>query len=140
RTGQRKAVAERLGHLVGPSPGGRYVLFFRDGQYQAYDVETGKAACLTGSLGSSFANKEDDHPTPERMPYPLGGWTKGDATVLLPDRFDVWEVRPDGSCANRLTRGREEEVEHRVVRPDGTVFRPAGAGAGEPPEAIDRAK
>src|SRR5262249_49054617 len=91
RTGPRKVVAERLAHLVGPSPGGRYVLFFRDGQYHAYDLETGKAACLTGGLESSFANTEDDHPTPERAPYPLGGWTKGDATVLLHDRFDVWE-------------------------------------------------
>ena len=47
RTGERKAVAERLAHLIGPSPGGRYVLSFRDGHYYAYDVETGKTACLT---------------------------------------------------------------------------------------------
>jgi dipeptidyl aminopeptidase/acylaminoacyl peptidase len=138
RTGERKTVFEGLAHLVGPSPGGRFVLYFRDGQYHAYDVKTDSVACLTGSLTSSFANIEDDHPTPERMPYPLGGWTKGDTTVLLHDRFDVWEIRPDGTHPCRLTRGQEEEVEHRVIRTEGPPARPAGAG--EPPEAIDRAK
>jgi acetyl esterase/lipase len=138
RTGERKAIAEGLAHLVGPSPGGRYLLYFKNGQFHAYDVKTGKAACLTGGLTSSFANIEDDHPTPERAPYPIGGWTKGDVTVLLHDRFDVWEIRPDGSHPCRLTRGQEEEVEHRVIRPDGPQARPAAAG--DPPEAIDRAK
>ena len=142
RTGERKAVAERLAHLIGPSPGGRYVLSFRDGQYHAHDVETGKSACLTAGLKSSFADVEDDHPTPERSPYPLAVWTKGDATVLLHDRFDVWEVRPDGTGATRLTRcARRRSSTGRPSRPPSPAGPPTGvAGAGEPPEAIDRAK
>jgi dipeptidyl aminopeptidase/acylaminoacyl peptidase len=121
RTGERKKVAEHLRFSLGASPEGRYVLYFRDDHYWAYDVESGKAINLTKDAPTSFGNREDDHPAPERMPYGMGftgtavAWTKGDASVLIHDRYDVWEARADGSKLTRLTRGAEEEVEHRLV-------------------------
>ena len=122
RTGERKMVAERLRFaLGGGSPEGRYFAYFLDDHYWVYDVQTGKATSLTKGAPTSFANREDDHPTPERMPYGSGrgspaiAWTKGDKTVLIHDRYDLWEARADGSKLTRLTRGAEEEVEHRLV-------------------------
>jgi dipeptidyl aminopeptidase/acylaminoacyl peptidase len=122
RTGERKMIAEHLRFPLGSSPEGRYVLYFRDDQYWAFDSETGKTVGLTQIAPTSFANREDDHPTPERGPYGSGGfggvsvaWTKGDASILIYDRYDLWEARLDGSKVTRLTRGAEEEVEHRVV-------------------------
>ncbi len=143
KTGERKPVAMKLAHLVGASPEGKYILGFRDDHYFAHEVATGKVIDLTRAIQTSFANKQDDHPTPERAPYALGGWTKGDASVLLHDRYDVWEVTLDGVRASRLTRGFEEEAEHRLVKLDGSAGGFAGRMGGslaDPGEGIDPAK
>ena len=52
--------------------------------------------------------------------YGLGGWTKDDHDVLLYDRYDVWQIAPDGSRAKNLTDGvgRKEKTELRYVRLD----------------------
>ena len=38
--------------------------------------------------------------------------------MLLYDKLDIWEVKPDGSGATRLTNGAAGELRHRVVRLD----------------------
>ena len=38
-------------------------------------------------------------------PYGVAGWTADDKYVLLYDRYDVWQVAPDGSDAKNLTGG-----------------------------------
>jgi dipeptidyl aminopeptidase/acylaminoacyl peptidase len=38
--------------------------------------------------------------------------------VILYDKFDLWEVTPDGTRATRLTDGAENETRHRYVRLD----------------------
>jgi dipeptidyl aminopeptidase/acylaminoacyl peptidase len=121
RTGGRRVVAEHLRFLLGASPEGRYVLYFRDDHYWAFDVRSGETVELTKGAPTSFANREDDHPAPERSPYSVGfsgspaAWTKGDASILIHDRYDLWEARLDGPKLTRLTAGAEEEVEHRLV-------------------------
>ena len=74
---------------------------------------------LTKTLGVHFFNEDND--TPE-LPssYGVAGWTKDDREVLLYDRFDVWQVSPDGSGAKNLTDGvgRRESVQFRYVRLD----------------------
>ena len=59
---------------------------------------------LTKTLGVNFFNEDND--TPE-LPnaYGVAGWTKDDRDVLIYDRFDVWQVSPDGSGAKNLTDG-----------------------------------
>lgn len=44
-----------------------------------------------------------------------GGWTADDKSVLLYDKFDVWEVRPDGTGARMVTagEGRKQEITFR---------------------------
>ena len=143
RTGERKAVAERLAHLVGPSPGGRYVLSFRDGQYHAYDVETGKTECLTAGLKSTFADDEDDHPTPERAPYPLGGLDQGGRDGPAPRplrRLGGPPGRLQGDPADSRARGGGRAPGRPARRPPARPGPPGPGRASEPPEAIDRAK
>ena len=60
-------------------------------------------------------------------PYGVGGWTTGDRSIILYDRYDLWEVAPDGSSATRLTRGREDSTVYRVevLDPDARTIDPA---------------
>ena len=113
-TGQRERIITKVAFPATASPNGRYLLYVQDGQWWSYDLTSKARRNLTGRLGTAFVNMEDDHPVHERRPYGVGGWTTGDKTVLLYDRYDIWQVAPDGSAATRLTRGREDSTVYRV--------------------------
>jgi hypothetical protein len=59
--------------------------------------------------------RERPHRGPEAA-LRRGRLDPGDRTVLLYDRYDVWEVRPDGSGGRRLTDGRADSTIHRYLR------------------------
>ena len=85
-----------------------------DRNYYAYRVLDGKTFNLTAKLGVSLVDETWDSPA-EPGPYGTAGWTDGDAAVLIYDRFDIWEIAPDGSKARMVTNG--------AGRRDRTVFR-----------------
>jgi dipeptidyl aminopeptidase/acylaminoacyl peptidase len=115
RTGARDLVAERVQYAFGISPGGRYILYVRDGQYWTFDTRTKRSTSITADLTARFINDAHDYPVRDKPPFGVGGWTPGDRSVLLHDRYDVWEVRPDGSGGERLTDGAAERVRHRRI-------------------------
>jgi dipeptidyl aminopeptidase/acylaminoacyl peptidase len=113
RTGERTLVVERVQFQYGPSPSGRYLLYVRDGHYWTYDAQTGRHVNITRGLPTSFINLDNDHTIEEKPPFGTSGWTRNDRSILLYDRYDIWEVRPDGSRATNLTNGAAERVRHR---------------------------
>lgn len=117
-TGAKNRIAERLTGVGTPSPEGRYILWFEGEDWFAHDLENGQTRNLTGGLPSAFVNL-DVTPTREQMPsFGTGGWLEDDAAVLINDEWDVWEIRPDGSNARKLTNGAEDDVRYRVVPVD----------------------
>jgi dipeptidyl aminopeptidase/acylaminoacyl peptidase len=141
-TGARAKVATKLSPPVLPSPGGRYVLNFKDGEFWVYDLESGDARNVSKPAGVSFIDKEDDHLAPSRPSWGVAGWTKNDAGVIVNGEFDLWELFPDGSKPKRLTDGAAEQVRHRYVNPEGPVTGGRGGrgGGGVAQEPIDLAK
>ena len=118
-TGARTKAITGVWYFQGPSPGGRYLLYFTGDQYWTFEPATGKAANISGMLKASWTNPDYDTPyRVQRPPVGVGGWLKDDAGVLLHDLHDVWRAAPDGSGGARLTRGAEDAVMHRVVRTD----------------------
>jgi dipeptidyl aminopeptidase/acylaminoacyl peptidase len=117
--GTRKLVAQKQRFNVSLSPSGKYAIYFDGKDWNSYSVATGAKVNLTKSLGVNFFNEDND--TPE-LPnsYGLAGWTKDDVSVLIYDRFDVWQVSPDGTGAKNLTDGvgRRDKIELRYVRLD----------------------
>lgn len=120
-TGERKMVAERVPFGASLSPDGRYVVWFADGAWHSYAVDGGRTVNLTGGLdGVSFDQETWDTPSTP-APWGIGGWTKGDETVLIYDRYDVWEVDPSGRKAPRVltdSAGRQGSLVMRVVNLD----------------------
>ena len=82
------------------------------------ELGSGKHTNITAAIATSFADRESDDTSAHKPPFGGGGWTTGDASVLLYDKLDVWEVKPDGTGATRLTSGAAGEIRHRVVRLD----------------------
>ena len=99
------------------SPGSNYVLFFdeHDDNWHAIRTSDGQNINLTAKLGVKFQSETDDHPA-HPSPYGSAGWTDGDKSVLLYDRYDIWEVKPDGSGGRKVTDGRREHIIFRYQR------------------------
>jgi dienelactone hydrolase len=120
----------RLGTKLAPpffaSPSGKYMLNFKDGEFYIYDLAANTSKNVSRAAGVSFVNKEDDHPNPTRPAWGVAGWTKNDASVIVYDEFDLWELFPDGAKPRRLTDGAADQVRHRYVDPE--VARRGGRG------------
>ena len=124
-TGKRTKILSKSPFGASVSPSGKTALYQEGGQWWALDVAKNARTNLTGKIGSNFMNVEDDHPTPERRAYGAAGFTSGEKSVILYDRFDLWQVNLDGSNPMRLTRGKEDSTVYRCVVEFG-----AGGGRG----------
>ncbi|MDE3215846.1 MAG: prolyl oligopeptidase family serine peptidase, partial [Gemmatimonadota bacterium] len=118
-TGQRTLVKRELrGNRATLSPGGRFIVYMDGGRWYAYDLAARRTADLTGGLsGNRFDDELDDHPDIAPA-YGIGGWTPGDRTVLLYDRYDIWEVDPTGAKPPVVATdsvGRRQHLIFRVV-------------------------
>jgi dienelactone hydrolase len=116
-TGERQVAAQGIGFPYGASSMGRYVHYYRSGHFYAFDLERGSTLALSVDVGMRFANEAYDHPVPELPSYGVSGWTDGDASLLVYDEFDLWELPIDGT-PRRLTEGRDEQIVHRIARLD----------------------
>ena len=114
-TGKRTRILTKSLYGASLSPSGRYAAYQQGGQWWTLDNTTGTRVNLTGKLRSTFVNMEDDHPVPERRAYGLAGFADGEKSVILYDRFDLWQVNVDGSNPVRLTKGREDSTVYRCV-------------------------
>ena len=119
-TGKRTLVKKKSDFGAQLSPGARYVAWFEDGHWSTYDVKTGARANITGAVKARFDQETWDTPsTPE--PWGIAGWTTGDNSLLVYDRFDVWELDPAGKRAPRMltdSAGRRDSTVLRIVTLD----------------------
>lgn len=120
-TGARQRVLEALrgstrgGPSLSWSPDGRWAAYFDAGHWRVLDTATGATRELTRNLPVTFT--VEDHDMPEPAPsYGWGGWTSDSASFLAYDRFDVWQLFPDGRAPRNLTvgAGRKDKTVLRV--------------------------
>jgi len=118
-TGTRKPLSQKQQSSLALSPKAKYGLYFDGRDWHSLSVPDGKDVNLTSKLGVNFWNEDTDTPSIP-APYGTAGWSKDDAYVLLYDRYDVWQVKPDGQGAKNLTDsvGRKTKTELRYVRLD----------------------
>ena len=119
-TGTRTKIQDRLSddYYLEESPGGRYLLYFRDDNYWTVNTATHAVVNITKNGQTSFVDRESDYTIKQKPPFGVAGWTKEDAAVILYDKFDLWQVASDGSRAIRLTDGAAEQVRHRHEKLD----------------------
>jgi acetyl esterase/lipase len=120
-TGSRTMAAEKIFRGAQLSPAGRYVTWFGmdDYDWHVYDISQGTTANLTADLAVPFDREDWDTPQAAGS-YGIAGWTDGDASVLIYDRYDIWEIQPDGSGARMITEGygRANDLSFRYLRLD----------------------
>ncbi|HEX7720530.1 MAG TPA: prolyl oligopeptidase family serine peptidase [Pyrinomonadaceae bacterium] len=117
--GTRKLVTQKQRGNVSMSPGAKYAIYFDGKDWNSYSIAGGATVNLTKNLPVHFFNEDNDTPEVPNS-YGLAGWTKDDHDLLIYDRYDVWQVSPDGSGAKNLTDGvgRRDHLQFRYVRLD----------------------
>jgi dienelactone hydrolase len=117
-TGARKLIRTRARGNSSLSPAAKYVTWFEDGKWNAYAVATGRTVDLTGRLKDVRFDQEA-HDTPSIPPaWGVAGWTPNDASVLVYDRYDIWELDPAGVRPPRVVTdsvGRRSRIIFRLV-------------------------
>ncbi len=125
--GSRKILQKKLQFGMSWSPGGKYVIFFDGKDWNSISVPGGKLTNMTAKLPVKFALEDYDSPS-QAPSYGTAAWTKDDKQVLIYDRYDIWQLSPDGGAAKMLTggSGRRTKTEMRYVRlnPDDRFIEP----------------
>lgn len=119
-TGERRAVGVAPQDLSSLSPEGKYVVWFSDRNYYVYDIATGQTSCVSADVEVPLWEEEQDIPM-ERQPYGIMGWTKGDESLLVYDRHDIWSLDPKGQKAPvNITKGegRRQNYRYRYIKTD----------------------
>ncbi len=132
-TGKARLIREKISGQAQLSPDARYAAFFDQGHWYGYNILTGKTTDLTGPVaGTSFAQETWDTPSTPAA-WGIAGWTRGDKSVLIYDRWDLWEFDPSGlKPAVMVTDsvGRNQHLELRLVQPRRGRGGAAGGGGG----------
>ena len=117
--GSRKPLLTKQRGNVSLSPNAKYAIYFDGKDWNSYSIADGTTTNLTKNLTVHFYNEENDLPSTPGS-YGFAGWTKDDADVLIYDRYDIWQLAPDGSHAKNLTDGvgRKGMTALRYVRLD----------------------
>ncbi|MDX2268644.1 MAG: prolyl oligopeptidase family serine peptidase [Bryobacter sp.] len=131
-TGQRRLLGKQRAGGYGWSPDGRYATRFDSKDWHCLNIATGVEVNLTQGLGVNFYNEDYDSPG-RPSSYAGALWTSDGKWILLVDRYDVWQISPDGRIAKNLSDGvgRREKVQLRVQATE-TGERNKGIDAAKP--------
>lgn len=99
---------------ISVSPEGKYIAYFKNNHWWVYDIDKNAHTNLTQALRESFSFEDFDY-TSDEIAYGNPGWTSGDKSILLYDKFDIWEVSPDALKARKITNGRQQNTTFRIV-------------------------
>ncbi|MGH1519525.1 prolyl oligopeptidase family serine peptidase [Chryseobacterium sp. JK1] len=107
KTGERTEIIKDLDGAVAVSPLGKFVVIFdrEKGKWSSYNIKTKQTLPLNSELTVSFVDEEFDMPD-YPTPYGIASWTDNDESVIIKDRYDLWEFFLNGSKKPRnITNG-----------------------------------
>lgn len=108
-----KCHSPELHHTI-MSPLGKYIAYFKDGDWYSYDIATAVHKNLTSGMAVAVydeANDIGDKPDA----YGFAGWTPNDKAIVIYDKFDIWEIATDGTGLKKITKGREKNIIYRIT-------------------------
>ena len=132
-TGVATVVKEKITGNAQLSPDNEYIAYFDKGHWFTYNTATGRTVDATAPVkGVNFDQETWDTPS-DAPAWGVAGWTKNDKSMLLYDRYDVWEIDPTGvKPAVMVTDSvgrRNSTVLRLVTLGDGRSGRGGGAGS-----------
>src|SRR5690606_801888 len=119
-TGKKELLIDKLPSQVKyftMSEDGGYLKYFKCGNWWAYNFSKGEHTNLTKEMDVElfyydFGQKD------VIAAYGSPGWIMEENSVLIYDKYDLWQISLDGRKKKRLTYGREEGIKYRVYEKD----------------------
>lgn len=94
RTGSAKMIRKNIASFPQASPAGKYVYWY-DEEARAYFTYRDTVRNISRRVPQKLF--DEDHDTPNApSAYGVARWTKGDAALLVHDRYDIWQLDPEG--------------------------------------------
>lgn len=120
-TGKSKVIKKDVRATPQVSPGGKYLYWYNpvDTSWNTFNPETGKEFKITTPKTIQVADELNDVPNVPGS-YGLAGWSEGDESMLIYDRFDIWKADPENKInpVNLTRNGREQNLSYRLIRFD----------------------
>jgi dipeptidyl aminopeptidase/acylaminoacyl peptidase len=110
---------QRLLDDVSLSPEGRFLVYYKDNHWYLYNVQMKSARNLTDVIKTPFFN--EDHDYPSAVPsYGIAGWTNNDRSVIIYDKYDIWEffTTSDSFICLSEGKGRQDKLIFRIQKTD----------------------
>jgi len=119
QTGKRTPLITCVFGSFTSSPTGKYLIWYDYEQkaWFTYHTQSKQISNISAKAGVNFWDELNDTPS-YPSPYGIAAWTENDAQVLVYDRYDIWQLNPDGTEATNLTvgNGRTNNLTYRYVR------------------------
>ncbi len=119
--GEKMLIRKDLkGSILQPSASGNYLLFFdeRKQAYFVYNVAGKQLYPVAKDIKTALYNEDNDVPD-DANAYGVVKWMEYDKYVLIYDKYDIWQVDPEGKERSVcLTNGRKDKVQARYVATD----------------------
>ncbi|MDR2221429.1 MAG: prolyl oligopeptidase family serine peptidase [Flavobacteriaceae bacterium] len=121
-TGKQTEVVANLPGSARISPKGNFVVYYNSEEknWYAYNVKTKEIKQLNKNISVSFADEEFDMPDYAGA-YGIQGWTTNDESVLIRDRFDIWEFALGANKVPRMITngyGRKNKITFDLLNLD----------------------
>ncbi len=80
------------------SPTGKYLWFYKGGDFFAFDTQTGTVRNITASIKTDWTTyyRDSTHGIPSESVDIRHIWLKDDEALILHDQYDLWQVDPSG--------------------------------------------
>ncbi len=120
-TGKQELIVKNFkGSALYPSYSGKYVLYYDEVKhgYFAYNAIDKKLNPVARDIKTSLVDEENDVPDDPNA-YGVVRWAEGDKYVYIYDRYDIWQIDPEGKAKSVcLTTGRKDKIEYRYINVD----------------------
>lgn len=120
-TGEERNLGYVPNEMFQISPDGKYVVWFDDHQYHAYDIAENTVREISSGVPYPLWKEDRDTPVHVLDPYGSMGWTENDGRLLVYDRYDVWSLDPKGVTAPiclTAGEGRKQDLRFRNIKTD----------------------
>jgi len=118
QTGEVLKTLERLEYITTNlmvSSKGSYVNYFKDFNWYALDLKTGKELNLSQLIGQPLYDVDFDW-TGSPEAYKIAGYSPDETLMYLYDRYDLYQVHLKTREVKRLTSGSSKKRSYRIVK------------------------
>ncbi len=128
-TGKRVLIKKDLDGTALVSPAGKYIYWYDEKARHYFTWHDSITRNISSAISTKLYDEQFDMPAYPN-PYGMAKWSMSDASLLVYDRFDIWDIDPEGKTSPiciTAGQGRRTKTVYRYLStdPDEKFLQPA---------------